>query len=133
MIVTSHLGKKHVRELVDSDEDLQPELLRVLDVPNQVLASLPENLQVFLGVRLMQHLSRGDLRTSAMHLQRTGSSDDNHSIWGKATDSALDIAELLHTHVGPKAPFCEDVPATRRVFALLSPGELQGNAVGKDG
>jgi len=102
-------------------------------VPNQVLASFPENLQVFLGVRLMQHLSGGDLRSSAMHLQRAGGGDDNHSVWSKTTYPALDIAELLHTHIGSEASFCEDVPTMRRVFALLSPRELEGNAVRKDG
>ena len=100
---------------------------------NQVLASFPENLQVLLRVRLMQRLSGGDLRASTMHLQRTGGGDDNHSVWGKATDPALDITELLHTHVGPETPFCEDIPPTRRILTLLGPRELQGNAVGKDG
>jgi len=80
----------------------------------------------------MQHLSGGDLRSSTMHLQRTSGSDDNHSVWSETTDPALDIAELLHTHIGPEASFCEDVPTTRRVFALLSPRELEGNAVCKD-
>lgn len=126
-------GIEGVRELVDSDQDLQPELLRVLNVPNQVLAPLPENLQVLLGVRLVQRLSWGDLRSPAMHLQRAGGGNDNNSVRGETADSTLDIAELLHTHVRPEASFCEDVPTTRRIFALLGPCELQGNTVGEDG
>jgi len=68
-----------------------------------------------------------------VHLQRTGGGDDHHGIWGEATNSAFDVAELLHTHVGSEASLCEDVPTTGRVFTLLSPRELQGHAVGKDG
>lgn len=59
-----------------------------------------------------------------MHLQGTGGGDDNHSVRGKATDSALDIAELLHAHVGSESSFREDVPPTRRVLAFLSSCEL---------
>ena len=90
----------------------------------QVLASLPENFQVLFGVRLMQRLSGGNLRSSAMHLQRTGGGDDNNSVWGETTDSAFYITELLHTHVGPKASLCEDIPTARGVLTLLRPHEL---------
>jgi hypothetical protein len=93
-------------------------------VLNQVLASLLKNFQVLFGVSLMQRLSGGNLWSSTMHLQGTGGSDDDHSIWGETADSAFDIAELLHTHVGPEASFCEDVPTTRRILALLSPNEF---------
>ena len=67
-----------------------------------------------------------------MHLQRTGSGDNHNGVWGEATDSAFDIAELLHTHVCPEPSLCEDIPPERRVLTLLGPGELQSDTVGKD-
>lgn len=100
---------------------------------NQVLASLPEDLQVLLSVRLVQGLSRGDLWSSAVHLQRTGRGDDHHGIWGKTADPTFDVAEFLHTHIGPETSLCKDIPSTGRVLAFLGPRELQGHAVGKDG
>lgn len=100
---------------------------------SQVLASLLENFQVLLGIRFVQRLSRGNLWPPTMHLQRTGGGDDDHSGWGKATNSAFDVAKLLHTHVSPEASFRKDIPSTRRLFALLSSREFQSNTVSENG
>lgn len=42
--------RQHIRKLVDGNDDLDTELLGVLDVPSEVLATLLECDKILLGV-----------------------------------------------------------------------------------
>ena len=100
---------------------------------DKVLASLLERDQVLLSVCIRERLARGDLRSSAVHLQRTGRRDDNDGVGLEAAHAALDVAELLHTHVGTEATFGEDVSRSRWVVAFFCTGEFESDPVGEDG
>lgn len=49
------------------------------------------------------------------------------------TDTALDIAELLHSHVRAKATLCEDIPNAIGAITLISASKLERDTVSKDG
>jgi len=80
----------NVRELIDN---LQPKLPGILNMLGKVLAE----------VSVMQRLSRSHLWSATMHFQGSSGCDDYDCIRNKTADSALDVAKLLHAHVGTKA------------------------------
>lgn len=122
----------YVRELVHGNDDLEPELLRVLDVLHEVLAALLKGDEILLGVRVMQGLAGRDVWASAVHLEGARGGDDDDGIGGETAHAALDVAEFLHAHVGAEATFGEHVSGTGRVIALLCARELKCDAVSKD-
>ena len=125
--------KRNVRELVDGDDDLQPKLARVLNVLHEVLAALSEGLEVLLRVRLVERLARCDVRSTAVHLQCASRRDNDNGVRLQAAGAALDVAELLETHVSSKTTLRQDVPDTVGRIALLGTGELEGDPVRQDG
>ena len=78
----------------------------------QVLASLFQSDEILLGVRVVQGLSGGDIRTSAVHLQGSSGGDDDRSIGVETTDTALDVAKLLHAHVGAETALRQNIANT---------------------
>jgi hypothetical protein len=85
---------KHSRELVDGDNDLEAELFGVLNVLAQVGATLLEKLEVLFLVHVGERLSRGDGRTTTVHLQRSDGGNDDDGVGLEARLAALDVAEL---------------------------------------
>ena len=75
----------------------------------KVLTPLLEDLQVLRRVGLMEGFARCDLRTASMHLQCAGGRDDDGCVGFQAAHAALDVAELLHSHVGTETTLCQDV------------------------
>ena len=120
------------RELVDGDDDLDAELARVLDVLREVLAALLESDEVLLRVRVVERLARRYVGSSTVHLQRAGRCDDDRRVGGQAADAALDVAELLHTHIGAETTLGEHVPDAIRRVTLLSTRKLERDTVGED-
>ena len=98
---------------------------------DEVLATLFERGEILLGVRVGQGLSRSHLGSSTVHLQRTSRRDDDDSIRRETTDTALDVAELLHAHVRAEAALGEDVPDAVGRVALFDACELERDAVGE--
>lgn len=123
----------YVRKLVNGNDDLEPELLRVLDVLHKVLAALLEGDEIFLGVRVVQGLAGRDVGASAVHLECARGGDDDDGIGGKTAHAALDVAELFHAHVGAEATLGEHVSGTGRVVTLLCARELKCDAVSENG
>lgn len=105
----SALESRYSRKLIDRDDYLDPELARVLDVLLQVLASLLQRDEVLLGVRVVQRLSGGDVGATSVHLQSASSGNDDGSIGFESTDTTLNVAELLHAHVGAETALGQDV------------------------
>ncbi len=99
----------YARKLVDCDDDFDAEFARVLDVLLQVLASLFQSNEILLGIRVVQGLSGGDVGTSAVHLEGASSGDDDSRVGVETTDTALDVAELLHAHVGAETALCQNI------------------------
>ena len=124
---------EHLRELVDSDDNLQPKLARVLNMLHQVLASFFQRTQVLLGVRIMQRFTRGNIRSTAMHLQSAGGRDNDYSIGLETTDTTLDVAELFHSHVSTKTTLREDVSNAIGLIAFLDTCKFECYTVSEDG
>lgn len=101
-----------LRELINSNNDLDTKLLGILDVLDQILTSLLESNQILLGVSIRKRLSRGNLGSTTVHLEGTCGSYDNSGIRFEPTHTAFNIAEFLHAHVGTETAFGEDVADT---------------------
>jgi hypothetical protein len=88
------LSRGVVRELVDSDDDLDAEFLGVLNVLAKVSAALLEEFEVLLGVDGVQRLAGCDGGSTTVHLQSTDGGNENDSVGLEARHAALDVAEL---------------------------------------
>ena len=62
-----------------------------------------EQGQVLLGVGPVQGAAGDDSGATAVGLERPNGGDQNHAIRLEAGDTALDVEELLHAHVGPES------------------------------
>lgn len=128
-----NMRDEHSRELVDGDDDLQPKLARVLDMPDQVLAPFLQRTQVLLGIRVVQRLAGRDVRSTAVHLQGTRRSNNDDSVGLETAHATLDVAELLHAHVRAETTLSEDVPHAVGLVSLFSTCKLERHAVCEDG
>lgn len=100
---------------------------------DQVLASFLQSNEVLLSVSFVQRLSRGDIGSSTVHLESTGSSDDDGSIRLEATGSALDVAEFFHSHVSSETTLSQDIADAFRAIALLGTRQFKGDLVSENG
>lgn len=128
-----NMRDEHSRELVDGDDDLQPKLARVLDMPDQVLTTFLQRAQVLLRVRVVQRLAGRDVRSTAVHLQGTRRSNNDDSVGLETAHATLDVAELLHAHVRAETTFSEDVPHAVGLVSLFSACKFERHAIGEDG
>ena len=119
--------------MVDGNDDLDTKLLRVLNVLAKVLAALLESDEIFFGVGLVKRLTRRDVWSSTMHLERPCSRDNNSSIGLQSTHAALDVGEFLHTHIGTEAALSEDIANPVGRVTFFGTSKLQGDAVSKNG
>ena len=99
----------------------------------KVLTPFLKNLQVLRRVCLMERFARCDLRSASMHLERASGSDDDGRVGFQTANAALDVAELLHTHVGAEPALGEDVPDAVGGVAVFGTGEFERDAVSEDG
>lgn len=141
-----------LRELVDCNNDLDTKCFCVLDVLAEIFTSLLERDQILLQVGIVQWFSGSHVRCSAVHLERaSGRNNDLHisafsspglfryddnttysGVWDKPAHSALDVAELLHAHVGTKSTLSKYITFMIRPFSFLRSRKFERNAVGKN-
>ena len=69
------LGVGVVLESIDRDHHWDSERTRVRDQPHHIAATLFEQLEIFLRVRMRERLAGHDFRTATVHLQ---SADGRH-------------------------------------------------------
>ena len=100
---------------------------------DQVLAPLLKGDKVLLGIRIVQRLSRRHIWSTPMHLERPRRRHNNRRVRLQPARPALDIAELLHTHVSTEAALGENIADTLGAVALLRTRELERDPVGDDG
>lgn len=65
---------------------------------DEVRATLSEQLQVFVEVDFGKGFSRGHVGSSSVHFEGTNGGDEDDSVGDETRDSALDVAELLHSN-----------------------------------
>ena len=99
---------------------------------HQILASFLQSHEVLLGVSRMQWLPRNHVRTATMHLKGTSSSNNDNSVGSQATNTALDVAELLHAHIGSESGFSDHIAFTIRRITLLRSSQFQGYSISKN-
>ena len=124
---------EHSRELVDSDDDLQPKLARVLNMLHQVLASFFQRTQILLGVRIMQRFTGCNIGSTTMHLQSASGRYNDDSIGLETTDTTLDVAELLHAHVSTETTFREDVSNAIGLITFFDTCKFECYTISEDG
>jgi hypothetical protein len=81
----------------------------------------------------MESLAGCNFRRATMHFKGTRCCDNDGGVGFEPTDTALDIAELLHPHVGTESTFSENVTFTVGGFSLFRPSEFQSHTVRQNG
>ena len=123
----------NVRESIDGHDDLQSKLSGILDMLGKVLDSFFEDGKVLVEVSVMQRPAGSHLWSAAMHFQGSSGCDDYDRIGNKTADPALDIAKLLHAHVGTETAFSQHIALARGVLAVIGTRELECHSVCKNG
>ena len=100
-------------EAINGDDRFEAEQARRRDVLAQVVQPALDGLMV----RLAQPVARD----AAVMLERAHRRYQHHGIGDQARVAALDVKELFHANVGPKAALGDDVI-----------GQLEGDLVGDD-
>lgn len=80
----------------------------------------------------MQGLAGRHFRATSVHFERSRCRDNHNGVGIQPANAALDVAELLHAHVGTEAAFSEHVANALWAVALLGPGQFQGDLVCND-
>ena len=96
------------RERVDGDDDRDTERLGVFDVADQVAHALAHHVDVFSRVRVIEGLTRGHGRTTAVALQRAHGGDDDGAVRLQTRLAALQVDKLFEADVGAEAGFGDD-------------------------
>ena len=123
----------HLRKLIHCYNDLYTELGGVLNMFGKVLASFLQSNQVLFGVGVVQRFAGGHIGTTAVHLQSSSRCNDDDSIRSQSTDTAFNIAELLHAHIGSETAFGQDISSIFFGIALFGTSKLESYPISKDG
>ena len=116
-------GRRVAHETIDGNQNRQPELREVLDMPQQIGQAAFDRAEILLAERL--------LVGATMQLERPYRGHDHGQAGRQSCLTALDIEELLGSEVGAEAGFGHDIVGQRqrrprgdhRVAAVRDVGE----------
>ena len=100
---------------------------------DKILGAFLEDGQILVEISVMQRLSGSHLWSTTVHFQGSGGRDDYDCIGNKTADSALDVAKLLHAHVGTKAAFSQHITLGRGIVAFFGARKLECHSICKNG
>ena len=118
-------------ELIDCDNGGDAEGEDVLNLLRKILRACLYGRNILLIQCWVERLPRHNLPNAAMHFERTHRGDNHCSIWCNARCAALNVKELLSTHISAEASFSHNDLASCQCRSIRDDGVIPVRNIGE--